>query len=1066
MPAIPISKTKIVVPPRRAELLARPRLLENLAGLLDRKLILLTAPAGYGKTSLLIDLAHSTYLPVCWFSLDPLDRDPQRFMAYLIAALTEKFAGLEAPMRAQLDQLKSIETDAEPLLIALTNELYDQVEQDFLLIIDDYHLLEEAPLIPVLLNRFLQLADENCHVLLASRTPAALPDFPLMVAREQVDGLNHTELAFNPQEVQLLFQQNYQQHLSDASASEMVQRTGGWITGMLLANRPGVAQIAGADTFSFLGQQVLDQQPPQLREFLLRTSIPDEFDAGVCAAILASFESASQDCQSLMKQVLEKNLFVLPVGEGGRWLRYHPLFREFLQARLKEERPQELRPILEHLGRYHENHGEWERAYATCQSLQDPQALASVVERAGPSLVRHALVTLESWINALPPFIVRERPGLASLRGMIAAMKGDVQQGLQYYGEAESAYREKKDHAGLALTLIRRATARRFKGDYQGALDDVEEALRLAEPDPELQAQFAEGLRLRGVVFFRLGQPRQAIEPLERSLSLYTALRQDENIPILLMDTGITYAATGDFQAARAYLSRALDIWRAESNLQWLPVLYNNMGAVYHQLGEYEQASTAFENGLSTAARSRNRRTESLILAGLGDLYAEVQEYQTAAQAYHRAQALAVETDDSFALAYLVLARALLAIRQNAPARASELLEQNDHALQGSSSLYERGLLCLVQGRMRLLENMPAEAVALLRRAKDAFADGGRVLEGMWSQVWLAAALNLAGQKDSARSEMLELLPPPPQNQHAFLVTLHEASPWLGSLRADSEIGRSLNSMFEKAARLAAELPETRRALRHLAQSFEMPSAGIRIQAFGRPEVIVMGKAIPISVWQTQSVRDLFFYFLHRRKPLTREQIGAVLWPETDEPKALQIRFKNEMYRLRRTVGKDAIIFDDEYYRLNPALDFEYDAEIFEKRVARGRQAGGEEERIQHFQKAVDLVSGPFLADVNYDWAAAERQRLDQMYHAVLEDLAAAYLNTRRPQEAISICQRALAAEPSRESMYQLAMRAHFALGDRAAIVRAFQACEKALHNLGFSPSEETRQLYLQLTSG
>src|SRR3990172_853222 len=136
MPSVPISKTKIVVPPRRAEMLSRPRLLESFNALLDRKLILLSAPAGYGKASLLIDLAHGVSLPVCWLSLDLLDRDPQRFMAYLIAALTEQFHGLEAPMRAQLDQLKSINTDAEPLLVALTNELYDQVEGDFLLILE------------------------------------------------------------------------------------------------------------------------------------------------------------------------------------------------------------------------------------------------------------------------------------------------------------------------------------------------------------------------------------------------------------------------------------------------------------------------------------------------------------------------------------------------------------------------------------------------------------------------------------------------------------------------------------------------------------------------------------------------------------------------------------------------------------------------------------------------------------------------------------------------------------------------------------------------------------------
>src|SRR5512134_464270 len=378
--SIPISKTKIIVPYRRQEILSRPRLLESMKSLLDNKLLLLSAPAGYGKTSLMIDLAHNVDMPVCWLSLDPLDSDPQRFLAYLIASLAERFPRIGEASRPQLNRLKSIEQDAESLLVTLTNEIYDQIEENFLLIIDDFHLLDDFPIISALLNRFLELVMENCHILLSSRTLPNLDDVTLMVAREQVAGLNHAELAFIPREAQALYAQNYHQHLSEEAANELIDQTGGWITGMVLSNSPGMTRVSGVDTFAYLGHQVLDQQPGPVREFLMRTSLLEEFNSEFCEIVLGPLYSEPQNWFNFMSYVFEKNLFVLPLGEDGRWLRYHHLFRDFLQSRLKEARPHEVKPILEGMVIAYEKAGEWERAYFTCRQLNEPEMLAGVIE--------------------------------------------------------------------------------------------------------------------------------------------------------------------------------------------------------------------------------------------------------------------------------------------------------------------------------------------------------------------------------------------------------------------------------------------------------------------------------------------------------------------------------------------------------------------------------------------------------------------------------------------------------------------------------------------------------------
>ena len=1063
MSNIPISKTKVIIPPRRSELLSRPRLLESLLAVMDRKLIMITAPAGYGKTSLLIDLAHTTHLPVCWLALDSYDRDPQRFMAYLITALAERFPSIEAPMRAQMEQLKSINTDSEPLLIALTNELYDQVDDDFLLILDDYHLIEDVPIISALLTRFLQLVDENCHVVISSRTLVPLPDLPVMVAHGQVEGLDHTQLAFMPAEVQALFNQLHHRHLSSENAEKLVSETGGWITGVMLSDLAGSSPVPGVGAYTYLTQQVLNQQPEPLRKFLLRTSVPEEFDSELCETVLSQFEREGQDWDDLVQQVLRKNLFVQPVGEAGRWLRYHPLFREFLQERFEEERPQEVRPLLKQLVIAYEQIDEWEKAYYTCQLLNEPQDLAGVVERAGPSMVLYAISTLENWLNGLPPTLVKARPGLVSLRGFLAMENGNIHDGLNLFNEAEISFRKIDDPAGLALTLISRATNHRYLGNYYDALRDLEQALSLTELRDDLQHLFADALRIKGVILHRLGKSRQAVECFERSLAQFTALKKTDSIPLLLMDTAMAYQDTGNLKLSLDFYLRALEIWRAENNLQWQTALLNNLGVLYQQLGKYEEAAGAFEDGLRNAVRSRQRRTEALILSGLGDLYAEVEEFETAALAYRRAEAIAVEISDAFIQNYLILSNALLAVRQNNPARARQILDEHNQRLQASPSTYERGLMNLIEGRLYLSKGLHTEAVESLSQAKSFFAEDGRDLETMWSRIWLAGALNLGGQSEAARSVLREQFASRSQNEHALLICFYQASPWLELLRTDSEIGRSLGSHLEKAVRVASKLPAARRALRHLAQTIQMPSARLRIRAFGRADVQVNGRSLTMEDWHTQAVRNLLFYFMVEYRPLTKEQVGASMWPEIEDEPTLQSRFRNDMHRLRRAVGRDSIVYYDDYYRFNRALDYEYDVEEFEARLARARSARGDAECIDLFKKAVDIVSGPYLPELDYKWADEERERLRHSHLSALEELAGLYLDANLLPEAVETCQRALQVEPGSESVSRLLMRAYSAQGDKPGIKRVFQACEQALFNLGYAPSDETYNLYRQL---
>jgi len=1071
--SIPISKTKIIPPRRREEILTRKRLLELLFEALDKQLVLVSAPAGYGKTSLLIDLVHQAEMSCCWLALDELDRDPQRFIAYFIAAIAEKFPYFGGQSASILSELKSFDQDLERVVVTLVNEIYDQIQEHFVLVLDDYHLVHEVELIQDFINRFIQLADENCHLVISSRVLTALPDLPLMVARDRVSGLSFSDLAFHADEIRALLEKNNNIRISDTDAQRLVRETEGWITGLQfsgsgilsgLAQRP--APVTSVGLFDYLGQQVLDRQNPEMREFLLRTSLLDEFDAALCRAVLSPLYAEPQDWQGWINTIVQNNLFALPVGADGRWLRYHHLFRDFLRERFELERPQEVQPILARLGKEYEKLGEWEQAHYVYKKLNDTGALARMIERSATPMLRHAMVTLESWLYDLPPSLLRTRPGLISIRGSIAATKGDLREGLGLLDQAEQAYRHQDDISGLILTLSRRATVHRFLGDYDASLQDADEVIRLTETDDKLQLLYAEALRVKGLALYRLGQARISIKLLERSYELFTHLNDTSSIPVLLMETGMVYRAIGNFTDARNAYEQALRIWRADGNLSWQANLLNNLGVLQHLQGDYEAASQAFEEGLLCARRSDHSRMEALIAIGIGDLYAELEDFNVAEQNYQHAADIAMRMDDRFLFHSLVLARAALALLQRNPGEGRKLLESVAEFIRSGNSHLEHGLLASLYGRLHLLEGSAHEAVQYLEQAERHFAEDGRELEGAACRYWLAVAYHSNGNKAGSIEKLKSVLEGRGRLANTILVTAYQSRELPVGFQSDPEVRRVAGDLFTRVGRLATSIPNIRRQLRRQAQVIPVPAPYLTIQALGNVVVSIGGKPLSSSDWQTQSIRDLFVFFLNSRKPMTKEQIGTALWPDVYEPSRLKLRFKNEMYRLRRAVGQETILFDGEHYSFNRNMDYEYDVDAFEAYLSRARASRDTNEQIGFYQKAIDLVHGPYMDDMDTDWAIPERERLSQVYLSALLSLADLYLQQSNTEKSLAICQRAIAYEPTYEPAYRKIMQIYHRLGDRAAILRTYQACQDILEKqLDMPPSMETEELYRTLSA-
>jgi ATP/maltotriose-dependent transcriptional regulator MalT/DNA-binding SARP family transcriptional activator len=1076
-----ITRTKIIIPRRRAEILSRQRLLNLLLELLDGKLTIIAAPAGYGKTSLLIDFANQVEMPVCWFSLDPLDRDPQRFLAHFIAALNLRFPRFGKSSRAMFEDTTQEQLDLDRMTSTIINDIYENITEHFTIFLDDYHLVGESKPVESFVNRFVQDVDENCHMVIASRVLLTLPDMTLLVARSQVGGLSFDELAFKPEEIQKLLKQNYQMAISEEAAKDLEQQTEGWITGLLLTtqmagrhaqDRLRLARVSGVGLYEYMTQQILAQQPGEVQDFLLRTSFLEEFDAGLCRSVIGQALNLPEvDWEGLMETALHNNLFILPVGEEGLFLRYHHLFRDYLQNRMLRERADESREIQTSLARVYAERGEWERAYEIFKQLSQPGNIANLIEQAAtPLIAQGRLLTLAEWLEALPQNLVSARPALVSIQGSLAVMRGDTHLGLELLDQAIEALRDSGPVVFYARSLVRRSAAHRFLGEYQLAIEDADQALDLPVEDQDMAHLRAEAMRAKGICLYNQGDLQEALVWSSKALLAYRASKDERNVALVSMETGMIFKASGDYEAAKAAYLKALDFWEMTGNSVGQANLLNNLGVLQHLQGDYDSAISSLERAVQHAQNSHTPRIEAFALTSIGDLYRDLQAGYEALEAYHKAGQIAQQVKERFLLICLNLAEARLTLDQQ-PSHAEELINLATSQAETGGSQFEINLCRLVRGQANVKAGAFAAATCDLEKAAAYFKGETHRLEAALACMYLAISEHNAqanperGENNRAMEHLAEMfsLMPEPKSWQPLAAAGIAIKTYLAKLQDRSKTGRLLTELLQAIDRFEQRQPELMRQLRHKATAVPAAPPRLTINALGRIQVRLNGHPISSAGWRQITARDILYLLLAYPKGLTKEQIGVIFWPESSKNE-LKLRFKNAVYRLRHAVGKEVICFEDEIYRFNYALDYSYDVESFQNEIDLANMSEDSEEKITHYKAALKIYKGPYLLGIDEDWIMSERWRLEKSFFDALLKLAGLYLEKKQFEQGLMCCEHALDNDPCLEDAYRMTMQIYVAMGNWAAAIQQYEKCQQTLLlELSAMPSDETQALYKTL---
>ena len=513
----PVLETKVHAPRPRPSLVARPRLSQRLDRITESKLILISAPAGFGKSTLLAEWlasARDDGQVAGWLSVDEADNEPAAFWTYLISALRTAVPGIG---EASLRLLESPQPRIENLLAPLLNEL-SALPNDVVLVLDDFHVIH-APDIQEAMAYLLDHLPGPMHLVIATRADPALPLARLRARGELVE-IRAADLRFTPEEATAYLNDVMGLDLGARDVAALEGRTEGWIAALQLAGLsmqgrddvPGfIAGFAGDDRYivDYLVEEVLHRQTDDVRSFLLQTSILARMTGPLCDAV-----TGRDGSRATLDALDRANLFVVSLDDRREWYRYHHLFADVLRARLLDERPDEVAELHRRASEWFEQHGEPGEAIAHAMAGEDFERAADLIEIAIPGMRQarqHAV--LRRWLEVLPDELIGLRPVLSVHYAGLLLANGDFDDADARLRDAErwlaatEGAREGRDAASSAVVVrdedgfrrlpsqvaIYRAAMAQGRGDRASAITYAQSALDLTDDDDHFERGAAAG---------------------------------------------------------------------------------------------------------------------------------------------------------------------------------------------------------------------------------------------------------------------------------------------------------------------------------------------------------------------------------------------------------------------------------------------------------------------------------------------------------------------------------------------------------------------------------------------
>ena len=1120
--AIPILRAKLSPPELRQDHLARPALIQKLDNVLKKKLSVLVASAGYGKSSLLAEWVQT--LPgerrVVWYSLEAGDQDPVVFFSYLIAGLRAHWPDFGRGLEAALN--RPVPLNPEQMMVSLLSELEKALQEGSLvLILDDYYTLRDPAQIDSMLSQMLHHLPGNMHLVVASRQPVSF-SIARLRAQGQTLEISEDELRFTPEAARKLFGAEG----LPASVQELIQQAEGWITGLQLIRQVYLqAQPGELDQimtrapdwmrgiFDYLAEEVFERLPAALQDFLMQSSILETLAPADCDAI---FERS--DSGEWLETLVSQGLYTMLLSRNPDTYRYHHLLRDFLRQR--SQRNSDAAQVSAWHARAAEHYQaaqRWSDAFHHAILVNEDLAVEVFVKACSTLRMYGQNSTLQIYLDQFSENAYRSHPFLYAWQGLIwedqsqhikaqAIIQhaiacaeplqdsrslyigwvglgwinqrlGDLTKSLEayekaiVYAEQRGANEQLSALNGMAITL-------EFSGKNLQSLKIYQRCLELSvNLSKPLQALVIQNIGTAQIFMGNLGEAKQC---LEEAIKLREEINQRAGLASPMNNLGIVLTMMGDLDSAEQNIRSACDNFKEFHNDSWYSYALSNLGELAVARGDFKQAEEYYQQSLSIKEQLDDPRGLQHTWALMSDLRRQQGDIQ-AAESY--AQKTLKTWTGSTGFNEHILAQTALALAWLSEKKGIEAIELLTNIIVQHRELthnhYQltRCLWYLAQAQFQLEQDgRPAleEALALAERWEYHFLISrlarelphlvGMAVAEELQPVFVGKVLSRLG--DAAVPELSRLLhsPVPSVRRRAIeqMAELGTDGAWKPLAQtAEHDTEAEIKAQAKAAlARLEASTPPT-----------------LRVTTLGRFTLRVGEREVNPTEWgNNRKAQSLFKILLSQpRKHVSREKIIDQLWPGTsfETMENANHTLNQAMSALRKVLEpylpahypSRYIFSDNETYCLTlPPGSWTDDRALEEAiRLAKAaRRQGKQDEMIRQYQVASELYGGDYLVEESkLDWPLARQDWLREQIVGVLEALARLGLEQNDAQGAAELAERLLGIDALHEAGYLLLMRAQVALGQLKAALNTYQRyLEKCCQVLDISPNAEIREVY------